>query len=251
MIKECRGMSEYRDKAITVAIVEDDPMVSRVTKGFLAKVAGYVCQATYTTVQEAINGIQKNQPDLILLDLFFLKKSGMDVLKWIRESELDVDVILITADHTTSSIERAMRYGAVDYLVKPFHFDRFEQALQKYQQMKEKLADVKITDQSKIDALINGEQPTETEKTSETEKTDTVREERNMTYQTILDHMREHADESFTAKMVSAALGIARITARRYLDQMERDDTVKLNMVYGSIGRPQNYYQYKGDVNEH
>lgn len=248
-------MLEYQAKNISVAIVEDDPMVRRITEEFLEKVEGYECKATYATVDEAINGIMKNQPELILLDLFFPKGSGMDLLKWIRKSEQDIDVILITADHSAASIERAMRYGAVGYLVKPFRFNRFEEELRKYYKMKEELVKGELTNQSKIDDLMNWSKSSEIEKPYAEVKiiknSDDEKEEHNTTYDKLLTYMSKHNKESFTASMLGNKLGVSRITARRYLDLMEKEGVIELQMLYGNIGRPQNYYQYKGGTDEH
>ncbi|MFA5528821.1 MAG: response regulator [Peptostreptococcales bacterium] len=244
-------MSEYQVNKISVAIVEDDPMVRRITEEFLQRVEGYICIGSYASLNDAIHGISENKPDLIFLDLFFPKGSGMDLMKWIRESELDIDVLFITADHSSNSIERALRYGAVGYLVKPFRFNRFEDALKKYKKMKEELINETIANQTKIDNLMNWSNPDSVMDSTGYSSVDS-KEEHNTTYDRLLTFLKKHNKESFTASMLGDRIGVSRITARRYLDQMEKEGIIELQMLYGSIGRPQNYYQYKtkDDINE-
>jgi response regulator of citrate/malate metabolism len=242
-------MSGYLNNDITVAIVEDDPMVRRVTEGFLKKTEGYVCHGVYSSIKEAMEGIKRDPPQLILLDLFFPSRSGMDILKWTRKLELDIDVILITADHSSESVSLAMRYGAIDYLVKPFRFDRFSEALDKYSKVRKELVEKELKNQSKIDAVINRSNDEEVIKDDETSEEYDINKGKmhNPTYEKLLNFLAVHPDESFTAKMIGDKLGIARITARRYLDLMEYEGIIDLQLEYGGVGRPQNYYQFKGD----
>lgn len=64
-------------------------------------------------------------PLLILLDLKLPRKSGLDILKWIRERKRlnRVPVIVLTSSKEKKDIERAYELGANSYLVKPFSFD--------------------------------------------------------------------------------------------------------------------------------
>ncbi len=69
------------------------------------------------------------KPDLILLDVYLPKENGIDLLKWIRKQDIDIDIILITADKSIERIQEAFRGGVVDYLIKPFNFERFKESL--------------------------------------------------------------------------------------------------------------------------
>ena len=117
-------------------IVEDDPMVREINEKFLEKVEGFTLQGSVNSIEKAKEAILRDKPDLILLDVFFPQGKGTDLLKWIRSENLKCDVILITADRNTDTVEEAFRYGAVDYLVKPFVFTRFKEALLHYKDRK-------------------------------------------------------------------------------------------------------------------
>lgn len=70
---------------------------------------------------EALQSIQKNKIDLVALDLRMPSLSGIDVLQQIKESDPDIEVIVITAHGTPQNVQDASRYGAGDFITKPFN----------------------------------------------------------------------------------------------------------------------------------
>lgn len=115
---------------ISVFIVEDDPMVLDVNIGFLEKITGFALVGTSATGQDALRQIKRLQPNLVLLDMFLPDISGLDILVELRSQRVPSDVIMITAARDAQTIQEVMRLGAVDYMVKPFRFERFQKALQ-------------------------------------------------------------------------------------------------------------------------
>lgn len=236
---------------ISVIIVEDDPMVRRINEGFINRVEGFKCTGSFGEIEETKKAISKEVPDLLLLDIFFIKGQGIELLKWLRFQEIDADVIFITADKSTESISEALRYGAIDYLIKPFRFERFEEALLKYKRISKELNKKKSMDQSVVDAFLKASD-TKSNNIQPEDKKDKIKKEieydnRNQTYKRILSFLQENSGQSYTADMVGKKLGISRITARRYLDNMEKEGIIRLELEYGNIGRPQNNYIYKGE----
>ncbi|HBF77844.1 MAG TPA: two-component system response regulator, partial [Clostridiaceae bacterium] len=119
---------------IEVMIVEDDPMVAHINSKFLEKIDGFHLCNISNNLSEAKDFVSKMTPDLILLDIFLPRENGISFLKWIREEDINSDVILITADKNMDSVKEAFRYGAVDYLIKPFDFERFKDALLQFKE---------------------------------------------------------------------------------------------------------------------
>ncbi len=76
---------------------------------------------TAATGQEALQYIQQEKVDLITLDLKMPGISGMDVLREIKKMKLDVPVIIITAFGTLTNAHEAIRFGAVDFISKPYN----------------------------------------------------------------------------------------------------------------------------------
>ena len=71
-----------------------------------------------------------SQPvDLVLLDVYMQQDNGLDLLPVIRASGRPIDVIMISSAADAATIQTSIHYGVVDYLIKPFQFPRFEEAL--------------------------------------------------------------------------------------------------------------------------
>ena len=81
--------------------------------------------------QEALDYLKRHPVELVLLDIRMPDMDGLDVLKQIRGTYPDTDVIMITGYPTIDSAVRCTKLGALDYLVKPFRLDDLEAALQK------------------------------------------------------------------------------------------------------------------------
>ena len=220
---------------IEVMIVEDDPMVRDINTKFLKKVDGFRLYKAVSNLGDAKKLIAAKKPDLILLDVYLPKENGVDLLKWIREKNLDVDVILITADKSIERIQESIRYGAVDYLIKPFSFERFKEALLQFKTRHEKFKKHDEIEQKELDQLIasfNAAQPED----------DFTKGLNKYTYKSIWAEIEKCGDSAFTADVLAEKLGIARVTVRRYLEYMEKEQKVRKQVEYGKVGRPQ--YKY-------
>jgi two-component system, repressor protein LuxO len=105
-----------------VLLVEDTPTLSRVYAEYLRK-DGYAV-APVETGAEALRHIADGAPRIVLLDLQLPDMHGMEVLKKVAEQALPCAVIVITAHGSVNVAVEAMRYGAYDFLVKPFTSER-------------------------------------------------------------------------------------------------------------------------------
>ena len=76
---------------------------------------------TASNGQEAIQFLQQGEIDLITLDLKMPGLSGLDVLREIKKMNVDAAVIIITAYGTLTNAHEAIRYGAVDFISKPYN----------------------------------------------------------------------------------------------------------------------------------
>ncbi len=71
--------------------------------------------------QEAIDLIREQNISLVTLDLNMPGLSGIDVLKEIKKTKPDIEVVIITASETLPNAQKGMRFGASDFISKPFH----------------------------------------------------------------------------------------------------------------------------------
>lgn len=225
---------------IKVLIIEDDPMVSDINMKFVNKLNGFKVVGCAGGEEEAKVKIKELIPNLILLDIFLPKGNGLELLKWIRGRELFCDVILITADKSKGAVQEAFRYGAVDYLVKPFTFERFKEALTQYKERYENISVHEEVQQDTIDKFI-----------LKNSKEQVVKEENSLTkglsmhtYEQIVN-AAGNKQVLFTADELAEELGMARVTVRRYLDHMVKENSLELEVEYGKIGRPTHFYKTK------
>lgn len=220
---------------IEVMIVEDDPMVREINSKFLKRVDGFNLYKAVANLEDAKKFIKDKKPDLILLDVYLPKENGVDLLKWIRVQEIDIDVILITADKSMERVQEAFRYGAIDYLIKPFSFERFKESLNQFKERYYKFRQNDTFEQKDLDKLI-------TISASPQGEDDFTKGLNKYTYKSIWDEIEKSDYEEFTAEGLAEKLGIARVTVRRYLEYMEKENKVEKLVEYGKVGRPQHKY---------
>lgn len=220
---------------IQVMIVEDDPMVREINSKFLKRIEGFILYKAVSNLDDAKKFILAKKPDLILLDVYLPKENGIDFLKWIRAQEIDIDIILITADKSIERIQEAFRYGVVDYLIKPFSFERFKESMSQFKSRYYQFKKCDEIEQKDLDKLISSSSSSQ----NEDEFTKGLNK---YTYKTIWEEIQKNADEDFTAEELAEKLGIARVTVRRYLEYMEKENKVDKLVEYGKVGRPQHKY---------
>lgn len=220
---------------IEVMIIEDDPMVREINSKFLKRIEGFILYKAVSNLDDAKKYISIKKPDLILLDVYLPKENGIDFLKWIRGQELDIDIILITADKSIERIQEAFRYGAVDYLIKPFSFERFKESLIQFKSRYYEFKKNDVIEQKVLDKLISNSNISQNED-------DFAKGFNKYTYRAIWDEVEKNSYEDFTAEALAEKLGIARVTVRRYLEYMEKENKVDKLVEYGKVGRPQHKY---------
>lgn len=124
---------------IKILIVDDEkPICDLIDLNLSA--AGYLCTAVQDGL-DAINIIEKDNFDLILLDVMLPGADGYDIMEYIRP--LGIPVIFITAKHEVKDRVKGLKLGADDYLVKPFDVvelvARVEAVLRRYNKTEQQL----------------------------------------------------------------------------------------------------------------
>ncbi|ASV66563.1 response regulator [Cytobacillus sp. FSL W7-1323] len=222
---------------IQVLLIEDDPMVQEVNKGFISKVKGFHVKAIANNGEEGIRLAKDFSPDLILLDVFMPKKDGLKVMYELRKQKLNAEVIVISAAKDKDTIKMMLQNGAIDYIMKPFKFDRMKQALEKFRQYRESLKNEGTMSQEQLDQLLYAEQVTKVE-------VDLPKGLNEFTLKEVINYLTVQQQPQ-AAGEVASGIGIARVTARRYLDYLEKKGVIVLDIQYGGVGRPVNRYMIK------
>lgn len=220
---------------INVLIVEDDPMVAELNRRYLEKVDGFVLSAIVSNGDEALTYLQNHSVELVLLDVFMSGMNGLDLLAAIRREQYGIDVILVTAARDKQSVQAALRQGAVDYLIKPFEFERFQAALLAYRQRINFIKDEENLCQAALDEQVFGQY-------GRIEKGELPKGLDRHTLKKVWHHIAATQGE-FTAEMMAGLVGISQVTIRKYLKYLETTDLLRVTINYGAVGRPISKYQ--------
>jgi len=113
----------------TILVADDDPDIRDILRDTLKSLGARV--VTAANGQECLDTVSKESPELVLLDIEMPVKSGLDVLKELRQTRNDVMVIMITAYGTIERAVQAMKEGAFDFITKPFELDHIAIVVEK------------------------------------------------------------------------------------------------------------------------
>jgi response regulator of citrate/malate metabolism len=220
-------------RPIRVLIVDDDFMVAKVHAGFVGTLAGFSVVGTASTGEQALDEVQRLRPDLVLLDVYLPDMTGLEVLRRLRGSAVGVDVIVISAARDVESIRSALHGGVLHYLVKPFDRRTFEQRLQDYAALRADLGTLEEAGQRDVDRMFalsrGGARPAApTPKGIAPETLVLVREA-----------LAAAGADGLSATEASERTGLARVSARRYLEQLVTLQEADVRQRYGTAGRPE------------
>lgn len=104
-----------------VVVVDDEPQIRELLKAALKR-EGYSV-STYSDGREALREIEAEPIDLLITDLRMPTISGLDLIRTAKETRPQLGSVLITAFASTETAVQALRFGADDYLTKPFSID--------------------------------------------------------------------------------------------------------------------------------
>ncbi len=222
-------------ETIRVLIVEDDFMVADINRQVTEQVAGFSVSRVVLRGQEGLAALEGGGIDLVLLDVYLPDIHGIEFIKEARKRNFPVDFILITAAQDTGTVEQSMRYGVIDYLIKPFDFDRYKTALSDYRRRREALAAGVFISQDRLDAALERVPLNQAER-------ELPKGISPLTLAKVAAYLEEEAPAEILAAELVAKLALSRITARRYLEYLAEAGTLRKEVRYQKVGRPQVYY---------
>jgi response regulator of citrate/malate metabolism len=216
-----------------VLIVDDDFMVADIHRRFVEQVEGFRPVGVARTGAEALTAARELKPDLLLLDVYLPDMTGLEVLRRLRSGGDRVGVIMITAARELDTVSAALDGGAADYLIKPFEFGQLSAKLAAFAARAAALRSDGGADQTLVDALFGA---------PATEVADVVLPKGlgAETGHLVLAAVQSAGEVS--AAECAEAVGVSRVSARRYLEHYLSTGALELRLQYG-VGRPERRYR--------
>lgn len=209
---------------LRVLILDDDFRVGQLHQGIVDDHPGFTVTETARSLGEAHDRIRASRPDLLLADVFLPDGDGITFAR-----DCGVDAILISAADDAPTVRRALRSGAVGYLVKPFERRALTGLLDRYARYRNLLAGDRALRQEDVDralAILHG-------------AGEPVSMSRSATEQLVLAAL---GDGEASATEIGDRVGISRATAQRHLAALAARTVVEVRLNYGTTGRPEHRY---------
>ncbi|MGY2001788.1 response regulator [Blastococcus sp. SYSU DS1024] len=232
---------------VRVLVVDDDFAVASVHRGYVESVPGFEVVGEVHRGAQALAAVHGLRPDLVLLDVYLPDISGIEVLRRIRsEPGPQPDVLAITAAREVETVRQAMAGGVVDYLVKPFSLATFRERLEVYRSHRTELLRRSAEpsgalEQSDVDRMLHRRSRAGAGTTTDLPKGLSPR-----TLEFVARTLRGSPADDLSAGEVAERCGLARVSARRYLEHLERTGRAAVFPRYGGTGRPENGYRWVG-----
>lgn len=217
-----------------VLIIEDDPMVRLINHRFLERVP-QLETAIITECESAVEAL--NLPDLaaydlVLLDMYLPQITGTEFLSELLKRQLHPQVIMMTAANDQQTLKEAVNYGVLDYLIKPFSFERFQKAVEKYTKML--LVDNKNTvSQTDLDSLFLGGN----QAAPRSENQALPKGLAKLSLKKVVAVLRDF-DHDFSNQEVADNSGLSRVSTKKYLDFLTEINFLSSQVIYQGSGRP-------------
>ena len=215
-----------------VLVVEDDPYVAKLHTRLVELTPGFRTVATATSGDEAYALVTRLRPDLAIVDLSMPGSDGLGFLRALRQAGYPTEVIVVTAAREAKLVREVMHLGVLDYLVKPFAPERLQQSLAAFHSRLRTLRRPHLT-QDEVDRIQGG-------------AARAPRLPKGLRRSTLIAvrNVLEASERPLTALEVGEAVGIARVTARRYLEYLDVIGAVLVERQCNGPGRPRNQYRY-------
>jgi len=234
------------ERPLGVLVVDDDPAVASLHQAYVGTLAGFTCVGVVHRGVDALRAVEALRPDLVLLDVHLPDVPGTEVLRVLRASGSDVDVVVVTAARELDVVRASMSGGVVDFLVKPFSLALFTDRLQAYAAHRRQLARTGSggaagLEQDDVDRLLH---PVARAAAGPAAPERLPKGLSHRSLELVVQVLRSAPEPDLSAGEVAARCGMARVSARRYLEHLEQTGRAAVRPRYGVAGRPENGYAW-------
>lgn len=221
-----------------VIIIEDDPMVASINKQYVELTPSFHVEATFKNGILALQYLKNKSVDLIILDYYTPQMNGDEFIDQLHAAGMTPAVIMVTSANDAETIRRLVSRGVVDYLVKPFEYDRFKAALERFATRQDELSKSSSDmGQADIDRLFSLPDAS----ASSAHLTKGLNEH---TLNMIRDFLADKKDAVWSSEQISEQVHLSRITVRRYLNYLVETGELVSTIDYQTGGRPSIKYRH-------
>lgn len=223
---------------IKVLVVEDDPVAADAHALYVGRVTGFEVAGIAHSRAEAVRVLERKEVDLLLLDLYLPDGHGLALVRSLRAAGHLADVIAVTSARDLAIVREGVSLGVVQYVLKPFTFATLRDRLTRYAEFRSSAGEA--SGQDEVDRTLA---------TLRTPRSGATLPKglSGPTLEAVTRTLRE-SPQGLTATEAAAAVGIARITARRYLEHLVTAGRAVRAPQYGQIGRPELQYRWISTV---
>jgi DNA-binding NarL/FixJ family response regulator len=118
---------------ITVSIVEDNDKFRGTLAKVLNRAEGFSCISQYANAEDAIKGIPKDSPQVILMDINLPGMNGVECVRQLKQVTPTLQVMMLTVYEDTENIFNALAAGATGYMLKQTSQDKLLDAIREVQ----------------------------------------------------------------------------------------------------------------------
>ncbi|MFI5781514.1 response regulator [Nocardia sp. NPDC051570] len=212
---------------LNVLVVDDDFRVANLHAGIVSALPGFAVGAAVNTLSSARSAIEVTRFDLALVDVYLPDGSGVDLVR-----EIGFDAMMLTAATEADTVRSALTAGALAYLVKPFDHSALAMRLAGYARYRRLLSASVVTARD-IDAAVEALRPSGAAGSAVVPASPTK--------DLVLQAVRT-SPTPMSAAEVSTRTGVSRATAQRYLATLVATGALRMQLRYGSTGRPEQEY---------
>ena len=220
---------------IKVIIADENKSDINLMKLYFDKISEFDIIREFNNDNDLYEYLKDNTADLIILEISMRKINGIKFVEKLRKENNFIDVIFVTTLNNTDTVKSALRYGAIDYIVKPFSFERFLCTMQNYKVRYNILNNKKSVNQFEIDKILSS--PIDTNFNSLLPKGIS-----QITLNSVIEVIEKYEKE-FTVEELLKYIDMSRVSLRNYLRFLQEEGIVSSRIIRGSVGRPQYIYK--------
>ena len=227
-----------------LVIVEDKPHIAAINREFALRTLEFSDIKTFYNARDALNFLLKNPADLILLDIVLSSRNdGLEMLAELRQQGKMIDTIIISGSDDAPDVNEAFHLGIVDYLIKPFTYERFCEAMQKFLSQHISLKTKEKFTQADIDKMLSKPSTPASELTHYNVLRKGLQQQ---TLDKIFDYMKKNVGNYLTREQIAAGTGFSKMTISRYMNYLIELQKISSRTNYATGGRPSIEYIFTG-----